>query len=441
MAHQVNPAGFRTGKTFLWTTNQANNFGNKQNSLNKVVNQYRGLEQTVNQILQRSNLWVVKSNTSHNTTSDLTKLNVLYYPLIAPLLRKRVFPTYMFPRVLLNKPTTYSLGFKSTISKIWLSKNQEFNNRFVRTKVRKNLNKMITKTMFRGTKLFIGRKSVVSKHKKQIYNWTKTNEFLIHSMNNYVSIKNYWSRWRTSKISLSSQKLSKQLTKRVGSRVKVKLFNVFSYIAKKTKKLQFKKHQRHIWNKKYHYNKTRFSAYYDIVNSFYLLCYIRSSEELVLKMIQYGLTNMHRRKIRPKNLFYFLNSVVKNMKSIHKNFNAFRLVITGKLRGGTSRTQSFSTGFGIMPQQTLDKNISYVYGDVRSKYGTFGIKLYTWRKSVHETTTDVQVKWALIHQRRSSVIKKSGRNKKLEIRTFKKGKLLKKLRNKFLRHLKLKYLK
>jgi ribosomal protein S3 len=65
------------------------------------------------------------------------------------------------------------------------------------------------------------------------------------------------------------------------------------------------------------------------------------------------------------------------MKSIHKNFNAFRLVITGKLRGGTSRTQGFSTGFGIMPQQTLDKNISYVYGDVRSKYGTFGIKLFT----------------------------------------------------------------
>jgi ribosomal protein S3 len=94
-------------------------------------------------------------------------------------------------------------------------------------------------------------------------------------------------------------------------------------------------------------------------------------------MIQYGLTNMHRRKIRPKNLFYFLNAVVRNMKAIQKNFNAFRLVITGKLRGGTARTQTFSTGFGIMPQQTLDKNISYVYGDVRSKYGTFGVKLFT----------------------------------------------------------------
>jgi ribosomal protein S3 len=86
---------------------------------------------------------------------------------------------------------------------------------------------------------------------------------------------------------------------------------------------------------------------------------------------------MHRRKIRPKNMFYFLNSVVKNMKVIQKNFNAFRLIITGKLRGGTSRTKMFSTGFGVIPQQTLDKDISYTSGDVRSKYGAFGVKLIT----------------------------------------------------------------
>lgn len=94
-----------------------------------------------------------------------------------------------------------------------------------------------------------------------------------------------------------------------------------------------------------------------------------------MRMIQYGLINMHRRKIRPKNFFYFLDAVVKNMKSIKKNFNAFRLVITGKLRGGTSRTKSFSTGFGVMPRQTLDKNIRYEFGDIRSTYGSFGIKL------------------------------------------------------------------
>jgi hypothetical protein len=60
---------------------------------------------------------------------------------------------------------------------------------------------------------------------------------------------------------------------------------------------------------------------------------------------------------------------------------------------------------------------------------------------VHETTTDTQVKWTLIHQRREMTFKKLGRSKKLENKVFKKSKLLKKLRNKFIRHLKFKYTK
>jgi hypothetical protein len=439
MAHQVNPTGFRSGKTFLWNNNQTYYSGNSQKLLNKNVNQSKGLKQTADQILQRSNFWVVKSNSAHSTNSGSVKLNILYYPLATPLLRKRIFPVYSSPRTLLNKPAVYNTKFKDLISRVWVSKNLEFNNRFVRAKKRKNFNKFVTKAMFLGSKLFIGRKAATIKSSKQAFNWNKTNSLLGNKYINYTSSKNQWSRWRTSKTQLSAQKLSKQLSKRAGVRVKVKLFNVFSYISKKSKKFKFKKHQRHIWNKKYQYNKTRFSAYYDIVNSLYLLCYVRNSEEMVLKMIQHGLINMHRRKIRPKNLFYFLNSIVRNMKAVQKNFNAFRLIITGKLRGGTARTQSFSTGFGIMPRQTIDKNISYVYGDVRSKYGTFGVKLFTWRKSGHETATDVQVKWTLIQQRRNATLKKL--SKKLVNKKFKAAKLLKKLRNKFIRNLKNKYAK
>jgi ribosomal protein S3 len=94
-------------------------------------------------------------------------------------------------------------------------------------------------------------------------------------------------------------------------------------------------------------------------------------------MIQYGLTKMHRRKIRPKTFFYFIDSIVKNMPQIKANFNTFRVIITGKLRGGTARTKTFSTGFGVIPRQTLDKNIRYEFGDIRSKYGSFGVKLLT----------------------------------------------------------------
>lgn len=94
-------------------------------------------------------------------------------------------------------------------------------------------------------------------------------------------------------------------------------------------------------------------------------------------MIRYGLVKMHRRKVRPKNFFYFINAIVQNMPEIKQNFNAFRVMITGKLRGGTSRTKSFSTGFGTIPCQTLDKNIKYKFGNVCSNYGSFGVKLLT----------------------------------------------------------------
>lgn len=96
-----------------------------------------------------------------------------------------------------------------------------------------------------------------------------------------------------------------------------------------------------------------------------------------MRMIRYGLAKMHRRKIRPKSFFYFLNHVVQNMPETKQYFSALRFVITGKLRGGTSRTKSFSTGFGKVPRQTLDKNIRYEFGSVRSKYGSFGVSLLT----------------------------------------------------------------
>jgi len=62
-------------------------------------------------------------------------------------------------------------------------------------------------------------------------------------------------------------------------------------------------------------------------------------------------------------------------------FESIRVIITGKLRGGTSRTKLFSTGFGTIPNQSLNKDVRYEYGDIRSKYGSFGLKIFTLRKS------------------------------------------------------------
>lgn len=313
-----------------------------------------------------------------------------------PILRKRMFPTYCAPRNLLNRPSNYTPEFKKVVSKVWSSKNRAFTDRFVRSKKRLKLNLVIRKAMFRGTKLFLGfKKKINSGCQPNV----KSRSYIKNKFSNYLTKKNHWMRWRQSKKRFSSRWLSKLLSKRTGMRVQAKAINVFTYLLKKTKKVTFNKSQKHIWNKRYHYNKRRFLTYYDMVNSLWLLCHVPNSEILVMRMIRYGLTKMHRRKIRPKNFFYFINAIVQNMPEIKQNFNAFRVMITGKLRGGTSRTKSFSTGFGMIPRQTLDKNIRYEFGNVRSKYGSFGVKLLTWRKSDHEMVTDRHVKWSMYHQK------------------------------------------
>ena len=86
---------------------------------------------------------------------------------------------------------------------------------------------------------------------------------------------------------------------------------------------------------------------------------------------------MHRRRIKPKKFFYFIDSALKRMTSIQRSFKSFRVIITGKLRGGTARTTSYSAGFGVFPKQTLSEDVRYLFGDVGSKYGSFGIKIIT----------------------------------------------------------------
>lgn len=98
-------------------------------------------------------------------------------------------------------------------------------------------------------------------------------------------------------------------------------------------------------------------------------------EKLLIRLLQYSLVKMHRRKIKPKRFFYFIDSLIKHLPNIQDQFHAFRVLITGKLKGGTARTSAFSAGFGVFPRQTLKENIKLEFGDINSKYGAFGVKL------------------------------------------------------------------
>ncbi|HEX2549339.1 MAG TPA: hypothetical protein VHM20_05895, partial [Gammaproteobacteria bacterium] len=82
------------------------------------INQSKGLDNTVNQVLQRNNLMVVKTLTKENTASNSVQLNILYYPLVSPIARNSSFPVYSLPRKLLNKPKNYNNNFRAAVSKI-----------------------------------------------------------------------------------------------------------------------------------------------------------------------------------------------------------------------------------------------------------------------------------------------------------------------------------
>jgi ribosomal protein S3 len=86
---------------------------------------------------------------------------------------------------------------------------------------------------------------------------------------------------------------------------------------------------------------------------------------------------MGKRKIKPKPFFYFLDKVLKTLPNLKNKFESIKIVITGKLQGGTSRTKVFSVGFGSIPKQSIDKNVNYFFENIHSKYGSYGIKLLT----------------------------------------------------------------
>jgi hypothetical protein len=97
----------------------------------------------------------------------------------------------------------------------------------------------------------------------------------------------------------------------------------------------------------------------------------------VISILQDGLQKMHKQRLKPKYFFYFLDSVLKNMPELRDAFNAIKIIITGKLYGGRARTHRFIVGFGSIPLQSLTTNLCNEFGNLESKYGSFGLKLIT----------------------------------------------------------------
>lgn len=377
MSHVTNPNGFRVGKTFLWLNNDFTTLNTNETSLYNI-NTSTGIQNTLNSILNRSNYFVIKSSVK---IDNLNNINVkcLYYPLFKPILRNNFFPKYYFQQHILNLPGNCNKNFKFLIKKLWNIKKVEYNMRFLRNKKKLHFSKWITKLIFKGYNKNL--QKFLNKNIIKNINWRKN--FLNNKKNISYKNKNFklWSLPNFKfQNKINNKLLSKQVSKRIGLIVNIKTYNIHSYLFKKNQSnFNPRTHQLHIWLD-YHKNKWYVHSFFDIVNSIVIMSKLTWGENFVTKLVKYSLLRMSKRRIQPKRFFYFLDKILKTMPNLKNKFKSIRFIITGKLRGGTSRTKTFSVGFGSIPRQSIDTNIHYSFDNIHSKYGSYGIKLLTWRK-------------------------------------------------------------
>jgi len=389
VSHQVSSKGFRVGKSYIWNDTRVTS-ENSGKILNKHSVDISGLENSINQILRRDNLWLVKLTGRSDPSSKNLNLKILYYPVLKPTRRNTSIPTYLTIKPLVNLSYSYDNQFKKLTSNYWTVKDTEFADRFIKIKKKVNFNKWFTKNIFKGSQGKLNLKAVI---KHVTLNNLRSNLKISKKMRALAVKQHNRRRMAFARRSRSlvtrkfrsydrilKYRLARDVEKRTGLTTNVKLYNIFRYIEKKNPSFSQENHQNHLWHK-YHFNKWKIPSYFDVVNSLLLLCYIPGLEHFVARTIQYALLKMHKKRIRPKPFFYFIDSVLKNLPQMKLYFESVRVIITGKLRGGTSRTKSFSTGFGAIPNQSLNKDVRHEYGDIRSKYGSFGLKIFTLRKS------------------------------------------------------------
>lgn len=99
------------------------------------------------------------------------------------------------------------------------------------------------------------------------------------------------------------------------------------------------------------------------------------------------------RKIR--RFMYFLDAVTKNMKQVQMGFSCFRITITGKIRGGTQRTKTYTVGYGGLPFQSINVEGTTAFVSYPHKFGEFGIRLIMNRTHSKIYTSDYDPRWLI----------------------------------------------
>ena len=187
-------------------------------------------------------------------------------------------------------------------------------------------------------------------------------------------MKKEW-KWNYKAVNYKKQKifdrlLSKSISKHVKNNIKIRSMNISEYLFKKNL-MDPELHQQHFWNRGYKNIRYKYTSYFDLLNSLLIMCIIKNTEHVLLNIV----SGIISRTKKVRKLMYILDRIIKRMSYITKIYSCFRMVITGKLNGGTKRTKNMMIGFGVIPINSVQAECYNNFVNATHLFGEFGVKL------------------------------------------------------------------
>lgn len=355
MTHQVSPTTFRVGKIFLW-----------KNNINLPNYDLSNINSLLKHILRRRRLFIIKSTLKITLKINKIKIHVLFMPRIKT--KPRPDSRGNFSKIILYKKLNWTNNSLISTSKNYIDQRRLKIYKMPQQK-RFQINRWISRRMFRSSNF------LPNPGNNKLFKFFKNNNFNSYIYRARVLQNLKWGyKWWYKRVQYNRQinlyAISNKTNLIVNKNTSIKLYNIFTFLAYK-QIISYKSHQEHLWNKKYRQYRFFYDNYYDIINAFFILTHVKNSENLLLAILRMMMPRI--RKIR--KFMYFLDAVIKNMPQIQNNFLCLRITITGKIRGGTERTKTLTTGFGYLPYQSLNLEGTTAFISYPHKFGEFGIRL------------------------------------------------------------------
>jgi len=165
----------------------------------------------------------------------------------------------------------------------------------------------------------------------------------------------------------------------IGRPVQVQTDNILGYVARKYK-AAYKSHQNYVWAGWYKRHRYNYPEYMDIITAIFLFTAFRSNNDILAQYFLKTLYKPLRIMYKLKKFFWFLSDIIKGYPLIRRQFRIFRILLVGKIAGGTKRTKIFKIGYGRLVLQTLSKNSTMSFKSFDHRFGEFGIKLIVTRR-------------------------------------------------------------